>query len=218
MIEVVNTRTGTIVWSGEDPVDALAVVALVDGFDPEEGRTIEQRHSDLLLRRDDGRAIKWPKDAEEKAKGRKPKFDRKAAEAGPLVEQLIVNAATGEIEQRIEGSGKIEIADPADPDGKRTIEVTAAQLRDLSLKRSIEHMAESHERVLADHDRTADLTASALAEVMREAEDAGERLDPAEALSRAQDKLPDAEPAATDPPSEVRHDGEAVKLTIEKAG
>jgi hypothetical protein len=206
MAELRNIEKGTVVWRGDDPREALAAILALgdkaaehslDGLDSTELPAIEP---------DSPQAEKLPK----------VKLIAEKAASG--AEQLIVNAATGEIEQRIEGSGKVEIADPDDPDGKRTIEVTAAQLRDLSLKRSIEHMAESHERVLADHDRTADLTASALAEVMREAEQAGERIDPAEALSRAQEKLPDAEPAATEPPSEVRHDGEAVKLTIEKAG
>lgn len=195
-------QDGTVRWRGDDPKEALAAIFALG--DPE-AALVGLDSSELpAIERDSKAAEKLPK--------------VKLISEKPASETLIVNAATGEIEQRIEGSGKVEIADPADPDGKRTIEVTAAQLRDLSLKRSIEHMAESHERVLADHDRTADLTASALAEVMREAEEAGERIDPAEALSRAQEKLPDAEPAATEPPSEVRHDGEAVKLTIEKAG
>ena len=122
----------------------------------------------------------------------------------------IVNEATGEIEQRLPLTGKIEIADPDDPES--TIEVTPAQLRDLSIQRTIDHDREQARKIAGDGGSIS--AAQALSEVQREAEAAGEQLSAAETLARAEER---AGSAPADPPArELLLAGEPVKLAIEK--
>lgn len=108
----------------------------------------------------------------------------------------IVNTASGEVEQ----SGFRTKAD-AQKAQKQAVEATLA------------HQRAQHERALGSEDRSgADLSAATLAEVYREARDAGEDLSPSEALSRTQERIANA-PASSGgapAPGAVLHEGEPV--------
>lgn len=126
---------------------------------------------------------------------------------------VIVNEATGEIEQRLPLTGKVEVADPDDPEG--TIEVTPAQMRDLSIRRTIEHNREQLDRLTGDEPASGPAALQALATVQREAEAAGEELSASEALARAEERIAESS-AGGDSITALRSEGVDVKLSIEK--
>lgn len=123
---------------------------------------------------------------------------------------LLVNEATGEVEQRLPASGKITVDDGEGG----TLEVTPAKLRDLSVQRAIDHTRDVSGEVLAPGPREA---SSAVEQVLAEARDAGEELSPSEALARAQEAISSSSSATVSAPDRVLVDGEPVAYRIEKA-
>lgn len=207
MAEIRRNDDGTVRWRGDDPRDVYAALAALG----DEARECSIHDMDSAELAEPLPALPSPDDAESTRERKQKAYDAaleklqarrvKLIREKPGTEYVLVNEATGEIEQR----GFEKKSDATD----------AAKA---AVERALEHAREQHERLLGENEAPADLAATALAEVYREAREEGEDLAPADALARAQERIDAGTDGggATEPPSEILHEGEPVKLVAKK--